>query len=69
MFSSYVKNKDSQDMIVFGDENQGNVNGLGKIAITTNHTIYNVFWLIRLIITCFLLSSYALWVIIVYSRM
>jgi hypothetical protein len=30
MFTSYVKNKDSQDSIIFGDGNQGKVKGLGK---------------------------------------
>jgi hypothetical protein len=43
MFTSYVKNKDSQDMIIFGDRNHGKVKGLGKIAITTEHSISNVF--------------------------
>jgi hypothetical protein len=43
MFTSYVKNKDSQDMIIFGDGNHGKVKGLGKIAINTKHSIYNVF--------------------------
>jgi hypothetical protein len=43
MFTSYVKNKDSQDMIIFGDGNQGKVKGLGKIAITNEHSILNVF--------------------------
>jgi hypothetical protein len=43
MFTSYVKNKDSQDTIIFGDENQGKVKGLGKIAITTEHSVSNVF--------------------------
>jgi hypothetical protein len=43
MFTSYVKNKDSQDTIIFGDENQGKVKGLGKIAITNEHSISNVF--------------------------
>jgi hypothetical protein len=43
MFTSYVKNKDSQDTIIFGDGNQGKVKGLGKIAITSEHTISNVF--------------------------
>jgi hypothetical protein len=43
MFTSYVKNKDSHDMIVFGDENQGKVKVLGKIAITNEHSISNVF--------------------------
>jgi hypothetical protein len=43
MFTSYVKNKDSQDMFIFGDGNQGKVKGLGKIAITNEHSISNVF--------------------------
>jgi hypothetical protein len=43
MFTSYVKNKDSQDSIIFGDENQGKVKGLGKIAISSEHSISNVF--------------------------
>jgi hypothetical protein len=34
MFTSYVKNKDSQEIIIFGDGNHGKVKGLGKIAIT-----------------------------------
>jgi hypothetical protein len=43
MFTSYVKNKDSQDTIIFGDGNQGKVKGLGKIAITSEHSISKVF--------------------------
>jgi hypothetical protein len=43
MFTSYVKNKDYQDSIIFGDGNQGKVKGLGKIAITSEHSISNVF--------------------------
>jgi hypothetical protein len=43
MFTSYIKNRDSQDTIIFGDGNQGNVKGLGKIALTTEHSISNVF--------------------------
>jgi hypothetical protein len=43
LFTSYVKNKDSQDTIIFGDGNQGKVKGLGKIAITSEHSISNVF--------------------------
>jgi hypothetical protein len=30
-------------MIIFGDGNQGKVKGIGKIAITTIHSISNVF--------------------------
>jgi hypothetical protein len=43
MFTSYVKNKDSHDTIIFGGGNQCNVKGLGKIDITTEHSISNVF--------------------------
>jgi hypothetical protein len=44
MFTSYVKSKDSQDLIIFGDGNQGKVKGLGKIAISSEHSISNVFF-------------------------
>jgi hypothetical protein len=40
---SYVKNKDFQDMIIFGDGNHGKVKDLGKITITTEYSISNVF--------------------------
>jgi hypothetical protein len=42
MFSSYEKNQDPQRAITFGDGNQGLVKGLGKIAISPDHTISNV---------------------------
>jgi hypothetical protein len=43
MFSSYEKNQDPQRPITFGDGNQGLVKGLGKIAISPDHSISNVF--------------------------
>jgi stage III sporulation protein SpoIIIAA len=43
MFTSYVKNKDSHNTIIFGDGNQGKAKGLRKIAITIEHSISNVF--------------------------
>jgi hypothetical protein len=43
IFTSYVKNKDSQDTIIFEDGNQGKVKGLGKIAFSGEHSISNVF--------------------------
>jgi hypothetical protein len=43
MFTSYAKNKDSHNMIIFGDGSQGKVKGLAKRAITTKHSISNVF--------------------------
>jgi hypothetical protein len=42
-FTSYVKNNDSQDTVIFGDGNHGKVKGLGKIVITTEHSISNAF--------------------------
>ena len=43
MFSSYEKNQDPQQAITFGDGNQGLVKGLGKIDISPDHSISNVF--------------------------
>jgi hypothetical protein len=43
MFSSYEKNEDPQRVITFGDVNQGLVKGLGKIAISSDHSISNIF--------------------------
>jgi hypothetical protein len=43
MFSSYEKNEDPQRAITFRDGNQGLVKGLGKIAISPDHCISNVF--------------------------
>jgi hypothetical protein len=43
MFTSYKKNKDSQDAIIFDDGSQRKVKGLEKITITIMHFISNVF--------------------------
>jgi hypothetical protein len=43
MFSSYEKNEDPQRAISFENGNQGLVKGLGKIAISPDHSISNVF--------------------------
>jgi transposase InsO family protein len=43
MFSSYEKNDDPQRAITLGDGNQGLVKGLGKIVISPDHSISNVF--------------------------
>jgi hypothetical protein len=39
IFSSYEKNQDPQRAITFGDGNQGLVKGLGKIAISPDHSV------------------------------
>jgi hypothetical protein len=43
MFSSYEKNHDLQRAIKFEDGNQGLVKGFGKISISHDHHISNVF--------------------------
>jgi hypothetical protein len=43
MFSSHEKNNDPQRAITFGEGNQGLVKGLGKIDISPDHSISNVF--------------------------
>jgi hypothetical protein len=43
MLSSYEKNDNPQRAITFGDGNQGLIKGLGKIAISLDHSNSNVF--------------------------
>jgi hypothetical protein len=62
MFSSYETNEDPQRAITFGDGNQGLVKGLGKIAISPDHSISNV-------TICFLFLNYAKWATTVYLQM
>ena len=42
MFSSYIPSTDANENIVFGDNSKGDVIGLGKVAITLDHSISNV---------------------------
>jgi hypothetical protein len=42
MFQSYFPKLDSNKNIVFGDNSRGDVLGLGKVAITLEHSITNV---------------------------
>jgi thiamine kinase-like enzyme len=42
MFSSYTPKIDSNENIVFGDNSKVGVIGLGKVAITLEHSITNV---------------------------
>jgi hypothetical protein len=67
MFSSYEKNEDPQRAITFGDGNQGLVKGLGKIAISPDHSISNVFLVDSLDYN--LLSVSQLWATTVYLLM
>jgi hypothetical protein len=42
MFSSYSPTTDSSENIIFGDNSKGDVIGLGKVAITLEHSISDV---------------------------
>jgi hypothetical protein len=73
MFSSYEKNQDPQRAITFGDGNQGLVKGLGKIAISPDHSISNVFLVDSLDYNLLyhltiLFPNYVKWVTNVFSR-
>jgi hypothetical protein len=43
MFTSFEQNENASDNIVFVDGSEGKVLGLGKIAISSDHSISNVF--------------------------
>ena len=68
MFSSYEKNQDLQRAITFGDGNQGLVKGLGKIAISPDHSISNVFLVDSLDYNLFMFLNYAKWATTVFLR-
>jgi hypothetical protein len=57
MLSSYEKKDDPQRAITFGDKNQGLVKGLGKIAISPDHSISNIFLIDSLDYNLFLVSQ------------
>jgi hypothetical protein len=68
MFSSYEKNQDPQRAITFGDGNQGLVKGLGKIAISPDHSISNVFLRDSLDYNLLSFLNYAKWVTTVFLQ-
>jgi hypothetical protein len=68
MFSSYEKNQDPQRAITFGDENQGLVKGLGKIAISPDHSISNVFLVDSLDSICFPFLNCVKWATTVFLQ-
>jgi hypothetical protein len=68
MFSSYEKNDDPQRASTFGDGNQGLVKGLGKIAISPDHSIFNVFLVDSLDYNLLSYLNYAKWVTTVFLR-
>ena len=42
MFTSLDEEVDGQERITFGDNSKGKVQGLGKVAISNDHSILNV---------------------------
>ena len=44
MFTSLTKEVDGQERITFGDNSKGKVQGLGKVAISNDHSISNVLY-------------------------
>ena len=44
MFTSLDEEVDGQERITFGDNSKGKVKGLGKVAISNNHSILNVLY-------------------------
>jgi hypothetical protein len=68
MFSSYEKNHDPQRAITFEDGNQGLVKGLGKIAISPDHSISNVFLVDSLDYNLLCVLNYARSATIVFLR-
>jgi hypothetical protein len=69
MFSSYERNTDSQDAITFGDGSQERVKGLGKIPISPDHSISNVFLVDSLDYNLLSISQLCQMVTIVYLLM
>jgi hypothetical protein len=67
MFTSFVKNDTTSDSIRFGDNSQNKVLCHGKIAITTEHSIFKVFLLNPYTIICCLFHNFVRWAIIICS--
>ena len=66
---SYEKNQDPQRAITFGDGNQGLVKGLGKIAISSDHSISNVFLVDSLDYNLLSVLNYVKWATTVFLLM
>ena len=48
MFTSLDEEIDGQERIIFGDNSKGKVQGLGKVAISNDHSISNVLYVASL---------------------
>ena len=68
MFSSYSPTTNSDENIIFGDNSKGGVIGLGKVAITLDHSITNVLHVDSLKYNCCPFLNYVRWATIVSLR-
>ena len=48
MFTSLDEEVDGQETIIFGDNSKGKVQGLGKVAISNDHSISNMIYVASL---------------------
>ena len=48
MFTSLDEEVNGQERIIFGDNSKGKVQGLGKVAISNDHSISNVLYVASL---------------------
>jgi hypothetical protein len=48
MFATLEENGECQEKITFGDNSKGKVKGLGKIAISNDHSLSNVLYVASL---------------------
>ena len=50
MFTSLDEEVDGQERITFGDNSKGKVQGLGKVAISNDHSISNVLYVVSFLL-------------------
>ena len=58
MFTSLDEEVDGQERITFGDNSKGKVKGLGKVAISNDHSISNVLYVASLSFNLLPLDNY-----------
>jgi hypothetical protein len=65
MFASLSEDVDGHEQITFGDNSKGKVQGVGKIAISKDHSLSNVLFVgslsfnLHLLVNCVILASNA----------
>ena len=64
MFSTLETNDSPSENIIFGDDSKGKVIGLGKVAISNDHSLSNVLLVESLNYNYYLYLNYVNWVMI-----